>query len=100
MKARIIPKVIGLLKDPNIEVRKDALIGLYSILNLIDSQTLSFGILPNLEAARKMGSDPLINALITRMYNIMTETLSGEIIGTKILPVLIPYLTEPSINRY
>ena len=29
----------------------------------------------------------------------MTESLSIEIISSKILPVLIPYLAEPSINK-
>lgn len=56
-------------------------------------------ILPGLESARKMGSDPMINAIINKMYNMMTESLSIEVISSKILPVLIPYLTEPSINR-
>ena len=56
-------------------------------------------ILPGLESARKMGSDTMINAIINKMYNMMTESLSIEVISSKILPVLIPYLTEPSINR-
>ena len=46
-----------------------------------------------------MGSDPMINAIINKMYNMMTESLSIEIISSKILPVLIPYLAEPSINK-
>ena len=60
---------------------------------------MSLVILPGLESARKMGSDPMINAIINKMYNMMTESLSIEVISSKILPVLIPYLTEPSINR-
>ena len=59
---------------------------------------MSLVILPGLESARKMGSDPMINAIINKMYNMMTESLSIEVISSKILPVLIPYLTEPSIN--
>jgi hypothetical protein len=72
VKNKILPKLTLLFKDPNIDVRKDALRALYSILNLIDSQTLSLVILPGLESARKMGSDPIINAIINKMYNMMT----------------------------
>lgn len=57
-----------LLKDPSIEIRKDTLKGLYSILHLIDNQTVSVSILPGLEAARRAGSDPFINAIITHMH--------------------------------
>ena len=98
LKNKILPKLTLLFKDQNIDIRKDALRALYSIINQVDSQTLSLVILPGLESARKMGSDPMINAIINKMYNMMTESLSIEVISSKILPVLIPYLTEPSIN--
>ena len=72
LKNKIIPKLTLLFKDQNIDVRKDALKALYSIINLVDSQTLSLVILPGLESARKMDSDPMINAIINKMYNMMT----------------------------
>jgi hypothetical protein len=68
IKTKIIPKLMGLLKDPSIDIRKDALKGLYSILHLIDNQTVSLSILPGLETARKAGSDPFVNSIITHMH--------------------------------
>lgn len=47
-KTRVIPKLLGLLKDPSIEIRKDALRGLYGILKVIDGQTMSLSVLPAL----------------------------------------------------
>jgi hypothetical protein len=99
-KTRIIPKLLHILKDPVIDTRKDALKGLYSIIKSIDVQTISLSVLPALEAARKAGSDPFVNCIINTIYNVLTNTLPTEVISSKILPVLIPYLSDPSINRH
>jgi hypothetical protein len=48
LKTKILPKLIMLLKDANIDIRKDALKALYSIINSIDMQTLSLAVLPGL----------------------------------------------------
>jgi hypothetical protein len=45
-KTRVIPKLLGLFKDPSIDIRKDALRGLYGILKVIDAQTMSISVLP------------------------------------------------------
>jgi hypothetical protein len=87
------------MKDPVIETRKDALRGLYAIVKIIDLQTMSISVVPALEAARKAGSDPFINSIINTIYIVLTNSLPTDIISGKILPVLIPYLSDPSINR-
>ena len=71
LKTKILPKMMGMLKDPNIDIRKDTLKALFGILNCIDTQTVSLTILPGLEIARKAGSDPFINAIIARIYNML-----------------------------
>lgn len=48
LKTKIIPKVINLLKDGSIEIRKDALKGLNSIIHLLDNQTITLTVLPGL----------------------------------------------------
>jgi L-rhamnose mutarotase len=48
LKTKILPKMLGLLKDPNIDIRKDTLKALFGILNSIDTQTISLTILPGL----------------------------------------------------
>ena len=91
--------MLGILKDPSIDIRKDGLRGLYAIIRIIDVQTMSLGVLPAIESARKAGSDPFINAIINHIYNILSATLPSDILSSKILPVLIPYLSDPSINK-
>jgi hypothetical protein len=99
LKTRLLPKLLQLLKDPALEIRKDSLKALYSILGVVDTQTLSLTILPGLEIARKAGSDPFVNAIIARMYKTLGETLQIDVVSSKILPTLIPYLTDPSITK-
>lgn len=41
-----MPKLLNLFKDPSIDIRKDALRGLYGILKTIDAQTISLSVLP------------------------------------------------------
>lgn len=92
-KTRIVPKLLGLLKDPQIDIRKDALRALYAILKVIDAQTMSLSVLPAIEAARKAGSDPFVNAIINAIYNNLSTSLPCDILSSKILPTLIPYLS-------
>lgn len=99
VKTKIIPKLIMLLKDPNLDIRKDALKGLNSILQLIDNQTVTLSVLPGLEAARKAGSDAFVNAIITHMHKKLGESLPIDVLSSKILPTLLPYLTDPSLSR-
>ena len=82
-----------------IDIRKDALRALYAILRVIDAQTMSLSVLPAIEAARKAGSDPFVNAIINAIYNNLSSTLPSDVLSNKILPALIPYLSEPSISK-
>jgi hypothetical protein len=41
-----VPKLLGLFKDPLIDIRKDALRAIYAILKVIDAQTMSLSVLP------------------------------------------------------
>jgi hypothetical protein len=71
----VIPKLLGLFKDPSIDIRKDALRALYGILKSIDAQTLSLSVLPSIEFARKAGSDPFVNSIINAIYNNLSSSL-------------------------
>ena len=82
-----------------IDTRKDALRALYAILRVIDAQTMSVSVLPAIEAARKAGSDGFVNAIINAIYNHLATTLPSDVLSSKILPTLIPYLSEASISR-
>ena len=56
-------------------------------------------ILPGLEKNRKSGTDPFANAITLKIYSNISKNLSIEVIGNKIIPSLIPYLTDQSINK-
>ena len=46
VKTKLLTKLLGLFKDQNIEVRKDALKALLAILPSLDTQTVTLTILP------------------------------------------------------
>jgi hypothetical protein len=46
LKNRVLPKLLAVLKDPLIDIRKDSLRALYSILKILDAQTISMSVLP------------------------------------------------------
>ena len=48
VKTRLLPKLLGFSKDPNIDFRKDSLKALLSILPIVDTQTISLALLPAL----------------------------------------------------
>jgi hypothetical protein len=60
---------------------------------------MSLSVLPGIEVARKAGSDAFVNAIITAIYNHLASTLPSDILASKILPTLIPYLAEAGISR-
>jgi hypothetical protein len=49
--------------------------------------------------ARKSGSDTFVNAIINAIYNNLALSLPSDVLSSKILPVLIPYLSEASISK-
>lgn len=47
-KSKIIPKLVNIMKDQSLDIRKDALKALYTIIGSIDAQTISTVILAGL----------------------------------------------------
>lgn len=75
VKTRLLTKLLILFKDPNLDIRKDALRALLAMISLIDTQTVTLTILPALETVRKAGADPFVNAVIARIYSMLGESL-------------------------
>lgn len=46
LKNRVLPKLLAVLKDPLIDIRKDSLRALFAIFKILDSQTISMSVLP------------------------------------------------------
>ena len=94
-----MPKILSLVSDKTTEIRKLALIVLYKTASTFDSQVVTDQILPALDKLRKVGTDPFSNAISLKLYTLFSKNLSIEVIGTKIIPGLVPYLMEPSISN-
>ena len=56
-------------------------------------------VLAGLENCRKAGADPFINAITVELYNKITLNMSAEVLANKIMPGLMPYLIDPSIEK-
>jgi hypothetical protein len=55
-------------------------------------------VLNGLESCRKLGSDSFINCITVEIYNKITKTLSGEVLASKIIPNVVMYLIDPTIE--
>ena len=75
MKAKMIPKVMSCIKDQNPEIHKKVLISLRKSIKILDNQTITSLVLPGLEACKKSGSDPFINAITVSIYTMLGKTL-------------------------
>jgi hypothetical protein len=79
LKTKLLPRLLNMMGDKSYEIRKYALIALYKIMSLFDSQTISDQILAGLEKNRKMGADPFTNALTLRLYAEFSKLLSLDV---------------------
>lgn len=75
------------------------MIAIKKILPVIDSQTIATHVLAGLENSRRAGTDGFINAITVSIYGSIAKNLSADIIGTKIVPTLLPYLVDPTVNK-
>lgn len=99
VKAKMVPKIIGCLKDTNIEVHKKGLIALKKTIKILDPQTITSIVLPGMDSSRKGSSgDPFINAITISIYESLGKTLPAEILSSKLIPTILPYLTDPSVK--
>lgn len=87
------------MKDDKVEIRKDALKALYAIINRLDPLTIVNVVLTGLQNCRKAGADHFISSITVEIYNKITLNMSAEILATKLMPGLMPYLTDPTIQR-
>ena len=76
-KTKIVPKLVNILKDEKIQIRKDSLKVLYCIINRLDPVTIASVVLSGLQNCRKAGADAFINAITVEIYNKITTTMSA-----------------------
>lgn len=86
------------MKDSNGEVHKKSLMALRKCIKILDVQTITSQVLPGLENSRKAGTDPFINAISISIYTQLAKSLPTEILSSKLIPTILPYLTDPSVS--
>lgn len=67
-------------------------------IKILDTQTITSIVLPGLESSRKGGSDPFVNAITVSIYEMLGKTLPTETLSSKLIPTILPYLTDPSVK--
>lgn len=98
VKTKMIPKVMNCIKDQNPEIHKKSLIALRKSIKILDTQTITSIVLPGLEACKKLGSDPFINAITVSIYTMLGKTLPSETLCSKLIPTVLPYLSDPNVG--
>lgn len=56
-------------------------------------------ILVGLQQCRKAGTDGFINAITISIYTSLAKHLPIDIIGSRIIPTLLPYMVDPTVNK-
>lgn len=98
VKTKMIPKIMACIKDQNNDIHKKSLIALRKSIKILDTQTITSIVLPGLEASRKSGSDPFINAITVSIYAMLGKTLPSQALCSKLIPTVLPYLSDPNVG--
>lgn len=68
IKTKILPRILMLCVDNNIEVRKSAILTLQKTFTIFDRTTINDQILTTLEKVRKMGNNQAINMAVLKIF--------------------------------
>lgn len=98
VKTKMIPKVMNCIKDQNSQIYKKSLIALRKSIKILDNQTITSIVLPGLEACKKSGSDPFVNAITVSIYGMLGKSLPSEILCAKLIPTILPFLSDPNVG--
>lgn len=86
------------MKDQNTEIHKKSLIALKKTIKILDTQTVTSIVLPGLENSRKAGGDPFVNAITVAIYTALGKSLPSDALASKLIPTLLPYLSDPNVG--
>ena len=100
IKNKILPKLLSLALEERHETRKAAIFALNKVYSIFDKKTINESILPTLEKAlKKNSSDMELTLKVLEMYEGMASIVGVDGIANKILPQLIPAMSEKSIGK-
>lgn len=79
LKSQILPRILILCTDPNIEVRKDAIVLLSKNYTIFDKNIINDQLLATLEKARKLQNNYKINMTILQMFEGISKNLTTDV---------------------
>lgn len=98
VKTKMIPKIMNCIKDQSSEIYKKSLIALRKTIKILDTQTITSIVLPGLQACKKAGSDPFVNAITVSIYTMLGKNLPSQTLCAKLIPTILPYLSDPNVG--
>ena len=81
IKTKILPRILMLCVDNNIEVRKTAILCLSKTYSIFDRTTINDQILNTLEKVRKMGNNQAINMAILKIFEGIASIIGIDVIS-------------------
>jgi hypothetical protein len=80
LKSQILPRILMLCTDPNIEVRKTAILLLQKTYTVFDKTTVNDQILSTLEKIRKLSNNYKINMTVLQIFEGISKNIGIDVI--------------------
>ena len=99
IKNKLLPRILLLCDDKDQKVKRCALRFIYSKLSVCDSSLAENGLLKMVERNLVSGNSPQTNMILLDILKEISGTFSTDIIASKVLPVMIPFLVNKSSTK-
>lgn len=78
-KSQLLPRILNMCVDANIDIRKEALILLSKIYQIFDKTTINDQVLNTLEKVRKMNNNYKINMTLLQIFEGISKNIGVEV---------------------
>lgn len=99
IKNKLLPRILLLCDDGDQKVKRCALRFIYGKLSVCDSSLAENGLLKMVERNLVSGNSPQTNMILLDILKEIGGTFSTDIIASKVLPVMIPFLVNKSSTK-
>lgn len=99
MKTKLIPRILMLCNDPDVKVKKRALIFVKERIDLLDPSLVQSQAFSIIESNLGQNNPASINFLILDLMEEISKSYDVDLIASKILPILIGFLANKTSTR-
>lgn len=100
IKNKLLPRILLLCDDDDQTVKRCALRFIFGKLSVCDSSLAENGLLKMVERNLVSGNSPQTNMILLDILKEIGGTFSTDVIASKVLPIMIPFLVNPSSTKY